>query len=167
MRDAAGTRLQALGQQLVVVHDGLRADLERLRTALEAGDDAVAAPTLPQHCLAFCAALSRHHRGEDADVFPVLGERHPELGAVLAQLREDHAVIAGLLTSLAASAAALPAGPGPDERVRFRSELDGVGGIMESHFRFEERRIRSALDAWTDPPVASPALFGVAAPGPG
>lgn len=166
MRDGARTRLQALGQQLVVVHDGLRADLERLRTALETGDDAVAARTLPQHCLAFCAALSRHHRGEDADVFPVLGERHPELAEVLAQLREDHAVIAGLLTSLAASTDALPPHPDPDERYRFLTELDGVGAIMESHFRFEERRIRSALDAWTDAPAAGPALFGVA-PGPG
>jgi hemerythrin HHE cation binding domain-containing protein len=167
MRDGTRARLQALGQQLVVVHDGLRADLDRLRTALDAGEDVAAARTLPQHCLAFCAALGRHHRSEDADVFPALGERHPELAEVLARLREDHAVIAGLLTSLAASTDALPAHPDADQRSRFRAELDGVGALMESHFRFEERRIRSALDAWTDAPAAGPALVGVVPPGPG
>lgn len=149
----------------MVVHDDLRADLDRLRTAV--GADAVAARTLPQHCLAFCAALSRHHRAEDAEVFPVLAQRHPELETVLAQLREDHAVIAGLLAALSASTAALPARPSPDERSRFLTELDGVGAIMESHFRFEERRIRSALDSWADPPAAGATLFGVVPAEPG
>ena len=31
--------------------------------------------------------------------------------------------------------------------MRLLAELDGLSAIMESHFSFEERRIREALDA--------------------
>jgi hypothetical protein len=80
---------------------------------------------------------------------------------VLDQLREDHALITELPGSLAAAVDALPAQPGPEAHHRFLSQLDGIGAIMESHFRFEERRIRAALDAWVDAPATAAVLFGV------
>jgi hypothetical protein len=54
-------RLTALGDELFRIHDSLRAELRRLQ-------DGVRDPGRPLavHCLAFCAALTRHHTGEDA-----------------------------------------------------------------------------------------------------
>jgi hypothetical protein len=126
-------RLTALGDELVRIHDALRADLRRLR----AGEADPGRP-LAVHCLAFCAALTRHHTGEDTGAFPALAARFPELEPLLAKMAEDHWLIAGIVDRIEELATAgNPALPG---------ELDGLAAIMESHFSFEERRIRDALD---------------------
>jgi hypothetical protein len=90
-------------------------------------------------CHGFCAALGGHHLGEDARLFPELDVRHPELGEVIAQLRQDHSMIAYLLTELDH---AFDSDATPEELVR---HLDGIGAIMESHFGFEERRLLPLL----------------------
>ena len=55
-RSPRPARLTALGDELVRIHDSLRADLRRLQAG-------VCTPGRPLavHCLAFCAALTRHH----------------------------------------------------------------------------------------------------------
>ncbi len=128
-----GRRVAALGDELLRIHDSLRAELRRLQ-------DGVREPGRPLavDCLAFCAALTRHHTGEDAGAFPALAARFPELRPLLEKMAEDHELISGIVARIeevAASGAPAPAG-----------ELDGLAAIMESHFSFEERRIRDALD---------------------
>ncbi len=108
-----------LGAELRRVHDTLRADLRALQAAAATGAPPESRRTLPAHCLAFCAALTAHHTGEDAGAFPALVERFPELARQLAQ-----------------------EGTSP----RLAGELDGLAAIAESHFSFEERRIAAALD---------------------
>ncbi|MGR6966789.1 hemerythrin domain-containing protein [Geodermatophilus sp. URMC 61] len=128
------SRAAALDDELLRVHDALRADLRRLQ-------DGVREPGRPLgvHCLAFCTALTRHHTGEDAGAFPALAARFPELRPLLEKMAEDHAVISGIVARIEEVAASGdPALAG---------ELDGLAAIVESHFSFEERRIRAALDA--------------------
>jgi Hemerythrin HHE cation binding domain len=139
----AGDRLRALGQELVRVHDGLRDDLARLRTAVAAGGPVPQGRSPVAHCLAFCAALTRHHTAEDATAFPALAARHPDLAPIVAKLVEDHAMISGIVGRVEAISADLAAGA---EAPRLLGELDGLSAILESHFRFEERRIADALD---------------------
>ena len=125
-------RLSALGDELLRIHDSLRAELRRLQ-------DGVHEPGRPLavHCLAFCAALTRHHTGEDGGAFPALAARSPELRPLLEKMAEDHAMISGIVARIEEVAASGdPALAG---------ELDGLAAIMESHFAFEERRIRDAL----------------------
>jgi hypothetical protein len=94
---------------------------------------------LAVHCPAFCAALTRHHTGEDAGAFPALAARFPELRPLLAKTAEDHLLISGIVARIEEVAASGdPA---------LAAELDGLAAIVESHFAFEERRIREALDA--------------------
>jgi len=124
-------RLHAYGRQLIDIHDRLRDSLDALRS----GQDA----DLGLHCLAFCAAVTEHHTGEDTGVFPALARQHPELREVLAGLERDHQTIATLLRRLAALAAQ------PD-RAAIQAELDGLAAILESHFSWEERRLVRALD---------------------
>ncbi len=86
-----------LGTELRRIHDTLRADLRALRAAAATGAPPESRRTLPAHCLAFCAALTAHHTGEDAGAFPALAQRFPELEPVLEKMAEDHRWISGIL----------------------------------------------------------------------
>ena len=124
-------RRQAYGRQLIDIHDRLRESLDALRRG-EGAD-------LGVHCLAFCAAVTEHHTGEDTAVFPALARLHPELRSVLDGLERDHQLIAALLRRVVELAAE------PD-RAAIQRELDGLAAILESHFSWEERRLVTALD---------------------
>nr|WP_246247595.1 hemerythrin domain-containing protein [Cellulomonas septica] len=107
------------------------------------------------YCWGFCAALEGHHRSEDDHLFPLLLRAHPDLAPVVGQLRQDHRMIDHLLGSLRE---AIRSGADADERAR---HLEGVAAIMESHFRFEERRVLPLLDALDPGGVPTPAdLYG-------
>ena len=149
-------RLTALSEQLAEVHQGLRERLAALRGEVAAGP-AVAGPgagDLPGHCLSFCAAVHTHHTGEDGQLFPALLAAHPELAPVIAQLAEDHTLVAGILARIR-DLLATPADPGTLGR-----ELAGLTAILESHFGFEERRIAAALDT-LGPAARFPEVFTV------
>jgi hypothetical protein len=151
-------RVRGLGEELFAVHDDLRARLRRLRAA--PADAHALGRDLRLHCLAFCRALTVHHTGEDVHLFPLLAASAPELGPVIEKLAEDHVLIAGLLESLERLTAALPVDPGPDDVAAFEREVDGIAAIVESHFSFEERRIRQALDRLDPAEHRAPDLFG-------
>lgn len=118
-------RFRAYGNQLIDIHVRLRDQLDDLR------DGVLPEREFGLQCLAFCAAVSRHHTAEDTTVFPILAERQPELRDFLAGLERDHQVIAGMLARIAAM---------PD-----RAELDGLAAILETHFRGEEKRLGEVL----------------------
>ena len=144
MGEGEKTRLIAWSRELRTVHDRLREALTVTRQALADG-----APVEPAtrdlllFCHGFCAALTAHHEGEDRHLFPAIAEQHPELRDTLQHLRQDHSMIAHLLAGLqAAVARAAP----PAELHR---HLEGVAAIMESHFRYEERRLLTVLETLT------------------
>ncbi|WBB63102.1 hemerythrin domain-containing protein [Streptomyces sp. WMMC500] len=141
-------RLVAFGDELVAIHRRLRAELARLRRET---DDYLAGGPRPRdlktHCLAFCVALTSHHTGEDRGAFPALAARHPGLRPLIEKMEEDHAMVSGLLQSLERVLDEVPDDPHERDAARVRGELEGLGAIVESHFRFEERTIVEALDA--------------------
>ncbi|WP_219412707.1 hemerythrin domain-containing protein [Pseudonocardia nigra] len=146
---APDDRLTAFGTQLIELHAWLRDELTRLRADTDAFLDGRGGRPreLQAHCLTFCAALTRHHTGEDEGAFPVLAAQFPELRPVLAELERDHLVVAAALRTLEELLAGV--GPDPDaaEARRVRGELDGLAAVLESHFTYEERKIVAALDA--------------------
>ncbi|MGC5030181.1 hemerythrin domain-containing protein [Micromonospora sp. DT229] len=141
MGEGEKTRLVAWSNELRRVHDRLREALRLTQDAVADGESAESATRdLLLFCHGFCAALTAHHEGEDRDLFPAIAERHPELRDTLYYLRQDHSMIAHLLTGLqAAVARAAP----PAELDR---HLEGLAAIMESHFRYEERQLLTVLD---------------------
>jgi hypothetical protein len=147
--DAA--RTLALGRELTEAHESLRQALRRLRTG-------VGSPgrSLRTHCVAFCSAVARHHTSEDRDVFPALAAQVPELGSVLAELQQDHHLVAGILQRVEQ----LAGDSGPDDAYRVRAELDGLAAILESHFRWEERRLVAALNSLDTSGLTTKDLFG-------
>ena len=59
---------------------------------------------------------------------------------MLRSLQQDHSMIAHLLGSLEAAA-------GRDAPVaELGLHLDGIGAVMENHFRYEERRLLTVLE---------------------
>lgn len=152
-------RLTALGIQLIEIHDWLREELARLRASLDSptGGGALTRE-LRAHCVGFCAALDRHHTGEDGGAFPALAELVPELRPVLAELSADHRVVADLLRRIDALLA------GASDGRSVRAELDGLAGLLESHFSYEERKLVAALNRLAGDPVE---LLGVTPPGNG
>ncbi|TYC25171.1 hemerythrin domain-containing protein [Micromonospora sp. MP36] len=150
--------MTALGTQLIEIHHWLREELARLRASLDSpgGAGTGLSRELRAHCVGFCAALDRHHTGEDAGAFRLLAEQVPELRPVLAQLSEDHRVVADLLRQVDALLA------GTDDGPAVRAELDGLAALLESHFTYEERKLVAALDAVTGGTAEE--LFGMDVP---
>lgn len=152
---------QAAGRHLVDVHDGLRAELERIHDLLEQVGRGEADPrgvrsllnrmTIRQnnwavgvHCQAYCRILTGHHTLEDRGIFPHLGRRDPQLDAVLHRLEEEHEVIAELLDRVDETLVALvAAGDGALDRVR--GAMDVLTDALLSHFAYEERELIEPL----------------------
>jgi hemerythrin-like domain-containing protein len=141
-------RLVAWNRELADAHQRLRRALRVAQDSLDEADTPSAREDLTLYCHGFCAALDGHHVSEDAALFPELSERHPRLRPVIAKLRQDHEMIAALLTGFEA---AVKSAAAPDELER---HLQGLAAIMESHFSYEERQLSdvlAALDLAADP----------------
>jgi alkanesulfonate monooxygenase SsuD/methylene tetrahydromethanopterin reductase-like flavin-dependent oxidoreductase (luciferase family) len=152
---------QAAGRHLVDVHDGLRAELERIRDLLEQVGQGAADPsavrsllnrmTIRQnnwavgvHCQAYCRILTGHHTLEDRGIFPHLRRRDPELDPVLHRLEKEHETIAELLDRVDETLVALVASEnGALERVR--ASMDVLTDALLSHFAYEERELVEPL----------------------
>jgi hemerythrin-like domain-containing protein len=158
--DAA--RALALGSELIEVHESLRQSLRRLRTGLGSSSSAPGKTgrSLRAHCLGFCSAVSRHHTSEDRGVFPALAAQVPELGPVLQELQRDHHLVAEILQRVEQIAGDF----GQDNAHRVRAEMDGLAAILESHFRWEERRLVNALNSLDTSGLKTQDLFGQALP---
>jgi len=151
-------RLVAWGQELLAVHARLRDALEVAREAVATADDAAPTPVgaadprrrLGLYCHGFCQALEGHHRGEDTSVFTALLGLRPDLAGVVAELQQDHRVLDQLLGDLSRAVDA-----GADAAALDR-HLDGIDAVMETHFRYEEKRLVDALDE----PALTDALSG-------
>jgi hypothetical protein len=120
-------RLVTLGNQLVDIHLRLREQLAGLR----AGNHK-SARELAEHCVGFCAALTRHHSGEDGGAFMLIGAEFPQLQPVLDELRRDHQLIAEAVRTMSDSPTSL--------------QLDTLAALMETHFTYEERKLVAALN---------------------
>jgi hypothetical protein len=145
----------ATAQHLIDVHDGLRAELRRLREVIDeveaGGSDPVALRsffnrmtirqnnwTLGAFCQSYCRAVTGHHSLEDRSVFPHLGRADSRLGAVLTRLGEE------ILERIDAALVALVAGEA-GAMAQVRAGVDLITDAMASHFSYEERELVEPL----------------------
>ena len=134
------SRIVAWDRELRTVHARLRDALRIARDAVDdAGDAAAPSRELLLFCTGFCAALDGHHRGEDRVVLPGLLAVAPHLRDVVDQLVRDHAMLSHLLGDLQR---AVDAHQGP---AALHRHLDGIEAVMETHFRYEEKRLLPLL----------------------
>ncbi|MFJ7128364.1 nitroreductase/quinone reductase family protein [Streptomyces sp. NPDC098101] len=136
-------RLDALADELVAIHDGLRADLAALSDGLGTRTAPGLTVELRRRCVTFCSALAVHHGGEDAGLFPYLAREYPEKAAVFERLRTEHDTVARVLDELRTLLARVDE-TGPAE---LRGKFERLRGELETHFAHEEAEVVPLLKA--------------------
>ena len=152
---------RAVGQHLVDVHDGLRAELVQLRGlveqvaagALDAGSarSHIAEMTLRQndwtlgaYCASYCRIVTTHHTIEDQSMLPHLRSADPRLAPVVDRLQEEHLVIHDLLERVDRALVALVA-DGESGMAGLRAAVDLLTDGLRSHLSYEERELVEPL----------------------
>jgi hypothetical protein len=152
---------QAAGKHLVDVHDGLRAELSRLRDMVgqvAAGHRSPAAVrsfinrmtirqngwTLGAFCASYCRIVAGHHTLEDRSVFPHLRNADAELAPVIDRLEEEHEVIADLLERVDQAMVALVTDE-DDGMAKAQAVMDLFTDALLSHLSYEERELVEPL----------------------
>ncbi|MER5704773.1 nitroreductase/quinone reductase family protein [Micromonospora sp. NPDC002296] len=128
-------------EDLKLIHDAFRRELALIRTELAGAGPSLGAQ-LRINCLTLCGGLGHHHTSEDAQMLPVVGEHHPELAGVIAELRAEHEAMAKLLAELQAVISA----DRPDT-AQVRAEVERLTAQVEAHLDHEEAELLPLLDA--------------------
>lgn len=155
------------GEHLRMVHDMYRRSLAQVgdvldqvrsgelsvgdaRGAVHALGVRVTFEQLGSFCGQLCQSVETHHRIEDAHLYPALRSADPALDPVLDRLDLEHRVIHDVLERfdrVLVAMATADDGPGagesglPDVHAHFAH----LRGLLESHFRYEEDQIGTAL----------------------
>lgn len=152
---------RAVGQHLVDVHDGLRAELVQLRGlieqvaagALDAGSarSHIAEMTLRQndwtlgaYCASYCRIVTTHHTIEDQSMLPHLRSADPRLAPVVDRLQEEHLVIHDLLERVDRALVGLVSEP-VGGLAGLRAAVDRLSDGLLSHLSYEERELVEPL----------------------
>jgi hemerythrin-like domain-containing protein len=85
--------------------------------------------------------LDAHHGGEDAVVWPVLGERSPAAGELLARMQNEHAAIHELREKAGTALTAWTATASAEDGRALASALAGLAAEIDVHFGEEEAEI--------------------------
>lgn len=157
----------AAPQHLVDIHDGLRAELTRLRDIVDqvrSGHATVGQArsvintmtirqnnwTLGGYCQAYCRILTGHHTLEDRSIFPHLRRNEPGLDAVIDQLEVEHHEIHGLVDALDKTLVDLVSTDGTGTAGRealdaVQHAVDVLTDALISHLAYEERELIGPL----------------------
>lgn len=150
---AYSERGRQVGQHLIDVHDGLRGELEQLRSLLDqvragkrtAGEarDELSRMTLRQNdwtlgafCSRYCVFLTRHHTLEDDSIFPHLRSSDPALGPVIDKLTEEHVAIGDAVDAV--DRALVAHINDPADFASLQATIDALTDILLSHLSYEE-----------------------------
>ncbi|MET9804817.1 nitroreductase/quinone reductase family protein [Streptomyces sp. NPDC006368] len=132
----------SFAEAIKVVHDGFRRELSLIRGEVAASGAGGLGAQLRVNCLTFCQGLHNHHTGEDTALFPMLADRHPELGPVMERLEREHERIADLLAELREAVS----DEGADTALVL-AEVDRLTGELEAHLGYEEEQLVPLLEA--------------------
>jgi alkanesulfonate monooxygenase SsuD/methylene tetrahydromethanopterin reductase-like flavin-dependent oxidoreductase (luciferase family) len=151
---------QASGRHLVDVHDGLRAELDRVRDLIDQVTTGGADPgavrdqinqmtirqnnwTVGTYCASYCRIVTTHHTIEDRSVFPHLRRADPRLAPVIDRLEQEHVAIHGVLEQVDRALVAFVSGPDGDKQLREAANL--LTDTLLSHLAYEERELVEPL----------------------
>jgi hypothetical protein len=151
---------QAVGRQLIDIHDHLRAELDRLRGLVAEVLDGSMDPgtarshlnamtmrqnnwTLGAYCASYCRIVTMHHTIEDQQMFPSLRRFDHRLGPVIDRLEAEHLVIHDVLERLDQALVRLVAEP--DGGSALRAAMDLLSDTLRSHLSYEERELVGPL----------------------
>lgn len=127
------------GAMLIAVHDAFRRELALIRRDLRTPGSTVGAQ-LRINCLTLCRGLGRHHAAEDQGIFPILADRHPDLGPAIERLAAEHTKVAALLERLRRALD----DDGAD-RQQLTVVVEELIMELEDHLRYEEGQLVALL----------------------
>lgn len=149
-------RVFAWHLELQSVHHRLEKALEGARRAIRDGERAKAlTPELRVFCYTFCSALGSHHRSEDAEFFPALLARMPELEPVIARLTREHELLARLLADFEQTLDSPDSSP-----QRLFGQINDIKAALKAHFGYEEGSLNHALRVLDAQESARHRMFG-------
>jgi hemerythrin-like domain-containing protein len=128
-----------------IVHDALRRDLERALTALAIAPPDAQRVALGNHVEWMMDFLHRHHRGEDAGLWPLVRARDPRVGAVLDVMEADHRVVSPLVDECTSAARRYATSAADDARVALVEALVRLSNSLLPHLRREEDEVLPAV----------------------
>jgi len=132
----------SMATMLLLSHHAFRRDISRFIRAvaeIKAGDASRADAVRGEWEKSFRQALHGHHTVEDANIFPDLRNKHPDLAPALDKLTAQHHVIDPLLEKGDAAFDDL-AHPASAEAM-----LAELKKLLDEHLQFEEANITSSL----------------------
>jgi hypothetical protein len=147
-------------RRLLLIHSGLRRDLDRIRamarelaegsghpervkTAVETLSLRQRQWTMTASCLQYCEVLHGHHMVEDARLFPEVLAINPDLKPVLDQLGQEHVHVGKLIDQMRRAVSSLDGGP-ESTAVAIKS-LDLLADSLDAHLKFEEDSVIPTL----------------------
>jgi alkanesulfonate monooxygenase SsuD/methylene tetrahydromethanopterin reductase-like flavin-dependent oxidoreductase (luciferase family) len=151
---------RAGSQQLVDVHNHLRAELDRVRSLVrQVADGALDVAsarseintmtmrqnnwTLGAFCESYCRLVTVHHTLEDQMLYPQLRRGDARLGPVLDRLSEEHRIIHDVLERV--DAALVETVRDPKGITELSSAVDLLTDTLLSHLSYEERELVEPL----------------------
>jgi len=132
-----------------IVHQALRRDLGRTRTALT-GAEPPASETreaIARHVGWMMTFLHHHHTGEDEGLYPLVRARRPDAAALLDQMHADHERIQPAIAEVEARAVAYGAGDDDGERGSLLVALDDLEAFLLPHLLTEEAEMMPVVSA--------------------
>lgn len=140
---AADTRIMG------IVHQALRRDLERARTALTAADPPAdgTREAIARHVRWMMTFLHHHHAAEDDGLYPLVRARSLEAAALLDQMHADHERIQPAIGGVEAAAAAYLEGDDGAARIRLVVALDDLEASLLPHLLSEEDEMMPVVSA--------------------
>lgn len=155
----------AAAQHLVDVHDGLRAELERVRDIVRqvrAGQLDIGRArsaintmslrqnnwTLGAYCASYCRVVTTHHSIEDFSIFPHLRRAEAGLAPVIDRLEAEHHVIHDVLNEVDEALVDLARSDGAGSAAALETlqgKVDLMTDTLLSHLAYEERELLEPL----------------------
>jgi hemerythrin-like domain-containing protein len=123
-----------------IIHEALRRDLRRARTALAATPPPIAEQrqAIARHLQWMMRFLHAHHGTEDGGLYPMVLERNPAAAALIGQMNADHEAIAPGVERVEAAAASYWRGDTDGQREGLLDALDDLEETLLPHLRREE-----------------------------
>jgi hypothetical protein len=147
---------RAGSQQLIDIHDHLRAELSRVRSLVEqvaqgaldvgAARSEINTMTMRQNnwtlgafCESYCRLVTMHHTLEDRQLYPQLRNGDARLAPVLDRLTEEHHVVHDVLERVDAALVATVSDPGGIRELS--AAVDLLTDTLLSHLSYEEHEL--------------------------
>lgn len=130
-----------------IVHDALRRDLARSRTALTTAPypDDPQRVAIARHLAWMMAFLHQHHESEDTGLYPLVRAKNPSAATLLDTMDADHQGILPGMAAVEEAARSYEAGPGAREQAL--RALDTLEDALLPHLRREEDEMMPVVSA--------------------